>query len=87
MREVEQILAEHGATRGPEPDSDSLVHLRLLTVDLPELQEVNTEAIAKDKVLLASQLAGGPCLVEAISSKPQNSGVTDGDREKEKETS
>jgi len=67
VREVEQILAEHGATRGPEPDSDSLVHLQLLTVDLPELQEVNTEAIAKDKVLLASQLAGGPCLVEDTS--------------------
>lgn len=66
VREIEHILARHGATRGPDPET-SLVKLRLLSVDLPELQEVNTAAIAKNKVLLASQLANGPCLVEDTS--------------------
>jgi inosine triphosphate pyrophosphatase len=47
----------------------SLVALRVLTVDLPEIQEVDTIAIAKDKVILASQLAGGPCVVEDTSLK------------------
>jgi inosine triphosphate pyrophosphatase len=55
--------AAHGATRGPNP-ANSLVDLQVLTVDLPEIQEVDTMAIAKDKALLAAQLANGPCLVE-----------------------
>jgi Ham1 family len=41
--------------------------LTLLDVDLPELQEVDTLAIAKNKALLAAQLANGPCLVEDTS--------------------
>jgi inosine triphosphate pyrophosphatase len=43
------------------------VDLRILAVDLPELQEVDTAAIAKNKALLAAQLANGPCLVEDTS--------------------
>jgi inosine triphosphate pyrophosphatase len=61
--EVNNILAAHGATRGPD-HAHSLVDLQVLTVDLPEIQEVDTMAIAKDKALLAAQLANGPCLVE-----------------------
>jgi inosine triphosphate pyrophosphatase len=45
----------------------SLVNLRVINVDLPEIQEVNTEAIAKEKALLGAQLAGGPCVVEDTS--------------------
>jgi hypothetical protein len=67
-KEMNRILADHGATRGPTPES-SLVHLNVLNVDLPEIQEVDTIAIAKDKVLLATQLANGPCLVEDTSLK------------------
>lgn len=63
---MNKILAEHGATRGPTPET-SLVDLVVLTVDLPEIQEVDTVAIAKDKALLAAQLAGGPCVVEDTS--------------------
>jgi inosine triphosphate pyrophosphatase len=66
VREVEMILAENGATSSTDPDSD-LVKLRVVNVDLPEIQEVNTEAIAKEKALLGAQLAGGPCLVEDTS--------------------
>lgn len=66
--EVETILNEHGATRGPTPDT-SLVDLRLLNVDLPEIQEINTEAIAKNKAIQAAQLANGPCVVEDTSLK------------------
>ena len=54
------ILAEHGAT-------NSMVQLRVVNVDLPEIQEVNTHGIAKEKALLGAQLAGGPCLVEDTS--------------------
>jgi inosine/xanthosine triphosphate pyrophosphatase family protein len=43
------------------------VRLRVVNVDLPEIQEVNTEGIAKEKVLLAAQLAGGPALIEDTS--------------------
>ncbi len=43
--------------------------LRVIKVDLPEIQEMNTEGIAKDKALLAAQLAGGPCLIEDTSLK------------------
>ncbi|CAB9501911.1 Inosine triphosphate pyrophosphatase [Seminavis robusta] len=47
--------------------NSSFVNLRVITVDLPEIQEVNTEAIAKEKALLGAQLAGGPCVVEDTS--------------------
>ena len=43
--------------------------LRVVNVDLPEIQEVNTEGIAKEKALLAAQLAGGPALIEDTSLK------------------
>ncbi|GAX18199.1 hypothetical protein FisN_25Hh183 [Fistulifera solaris] len=65
-REVKDILAQHGATRGPTPET-SMVDLRMLSVDLPELQEVDTMAIAKNKAIFAAQLANGPCLVEDTS--------------------
>jgi len=65
-REMNKILADHGATRGPDPKT-SLIDLRALKVDLPEIQEVDTEAIAKNKAILAAQLAGGPCVVEDTS--------------------
>lgn len=68
VREVEMILAENGATNGADPGS-GLVDLRVVNVDLPEIQEVSTEAIAKEKALLGAQLAGGPCLVEDTSLK------------------
>lgn len=67
-KEVNIILADHGATRGPD-SGHSLVDLQVLTVDLPEIQESDTMAIAKDKALLAAQLANGPCLVEDTSLK------------------
>lgn len=41
--------------------------LATVDVDLPELQEVDTLAIAKNKALLAAQLVNGPCLVEDTS--------------------
>ena len=63
---MERILAESSATQGEVP-GESFIDLRIVPVDLPELQEVDTIAIAKDKVLLAAQLAGGPCLVEDTS--------------------
>jgi inosine triphosphate pyrophosphatase len=65
-REMNMILAEHGATKGPTPEQ-SMVDIRMLSVDLPEIQEVNTEAIAKEKAMLAAQLANGPCVVEDTS--------------------
>lgn len=65
-REVNLILAEEQATKGPTPES-SLVDLRIVTVDLPEIQEINTEAIAKSKAILAAQLCGGACVVEDTS--------------------
>ena len=52
----------------PSPDPEtSLIKLRILSVDLPELQEVDTVAIAKNKAVLAAQLANGPCVVEDTS--------------------
>jgi inosine triphosphate pyrophosphatase len=63
---MEMILEKHGATKGPDPGT-SFVNLRVICVDLPEIQEVDTEAIAKNKALLAAQLAGGPCLIEDTS--------------------
>ncbi|KAL7559928.1 hypothetical protein ACA910_008252 [Epithemia clementina (nom. ined.)] len=66
VNEVQRILSEHAATRGEIP-GQSMIDLQIVNVDLPELQEVDTIAIAKDKALLAAQLAGGPCLVEDTS--------------------
>lgn len=43
------------------------MNLRVINVDLPEIQEVDTEGIAKEKALLAAQLAGGPALIEDTS--------------------
>lgn len=65
-REMNMILNDHGATKGPCPDT-SLVKLRLLDVDLPEIQEVSTHAIAKNKAIQAAQLSNGPCVVEDTS--------------------
>ena len=45
-REMNRILADHGATKGPTPET-SLVDLNVLNVDLPEIQEVDTIAIGK----------------------------------------
>lgn len=64
--EMNKILAEHGATRGPD-EKTSLVDINILKVDLPEIQEMNTEAIAKNKAIQGAQLAGGPCVVEDSS--------------------
>lgn len=64
--ELNLILAEEQATRGPNPET-SLVDLKIVNVDLPEIQEVNTEAIAKNKAILGAQLVGGPCVVEDTS--------------------
>jgi hypothetical protein len=68
VNEMNMILADHGATKGPTP-STSLVNLRILNVDLPEIQEVNTMAIASEKARLGAQLANGPCVVEDTSLK------------------
>jgi len=65
-KEAQMILSEHGATRGSNGE-EGLVDLRVLKVDLPEIQEESTEAIAKEKAMLGAQLAGGPCLVEDTS--------------------
>jgi len=64
--EVNRILADHGATCGPDREHP-LVELNVVDVDLPEIQEVDTIAIAKDKVILGAQLVNGPCLVEDTS--------------------
>ena len=53
--EMNLILQEHGAIQ----QETSLVSLRIVKVDLPEIQEVSTQAIAKEKALLGAQLAGG----------------------------
>jgi len=65
--EVKRILADHGATKGPSPEQPSLVSLTTIDIDLPEIQEVDTTAIAKDKAILAAKLVNGPCLVEDTS--------------------
>jgi len=59
VREIELILSEN--------KMENLVNLRVIQVDLPEIQEVNTEGIAKEKALLAAQLAGGSSLIEDTS--------------------
>jgi inosine triphosphate pyrophosphatase len=68
VKEVEMILSESGTVNLTHPES-SLVSLRVVNVDLPEIQEVNTHGIAKEKALLGAQLANGPCLVEDTSLK------------------
>jgi hypothetical protein len=65
-REMQLILDKHGATRG-EDDTPSLVQLSVVKVDLPEIQEIDTQAIAKQKAIQGAQLAGGPCVVEDTS--------------------
>ena len=64
QREINTILANHGATSA---DGESFVNLRILDVDLPEIQEINTEAVAKNKAIQGAQLAGGACVVEDTS--------------------
>mmetsp|Transcript_40024 Transcript_40024/g.58879 ORF Transcript_40024/g.58879 Transcript_40024/m.58879 type:complete len:277 (-) Transcript_40024:179-1009(-) len=66
-REMQLILEEHGATAAKNEVSPPLVNIRLLKVDLPEIQEVSTEAVAKEKAMLGAQLAGGACVVEDTS--------------------
>jgi inosine triphosphate pyrophosphatase len=67
--ELDMILKECTQDDDNELSSSfsSLVNLRVINVDLPKIQEVNTEAIAKEKALLGAQLAGGPCVVEDTS--------------------
>ncbi len=65
-KELNMILAEEQGTKGPTPEK-SFVDLKIVDVDLPEIQEVNTEAIAKNKAILGAQLANGPCVVEDTS--------------------
>lgn len=65
-KEMNMILAKHMATQGPDTKT-SLVDLKVLNVDLPEIQEVSTEAIAKNKAYQAAQLASGPVVVEDTS--------------------
>ena len=64
QREINTILSKHGATSAA---GESFVNLRILDVDLPEIQEINTEAVAKNKAIQGAQLAGGACVVEDTS--------------------
>lgn len=64
-QEIDLILSNHGATSSDE--KKSFVNLRLLDVDLPEIQEISTQAIAKNKAIQGAQLAGGACVVEDTS--------------------
>jgi len=64
QREINIILSNNAATSA---DGESLVNLRILDVDLPEIQEINTEAVAKNKAIQGAQLAGGACVVEDTS--------------------
>jgi hypothetical protein len=41
--------------------------LTVLSIHLPEIQEVDTLAIAKHKAILAAQLVNGPCFIEDTS--------------------
>ena len=60
IREVNQIVSE----TFPGSPFFELVHL---PVDLPELQADTAAVIPKHKVVLASQLANGPCVCEDTS--------------------
>jgi inosine triphosphate pyrophosphatase len=64
MKEVDYILNDYATTHST---TTSFVTLHALKVDLPEIQEVDTNAIAKNKALLAGQLANMACLVEDTS--------------------
>jgi len=61
LGEKEQLLQQ---CNGSNNEKKSLIDLRLVKVDLPEIQEVDTLAIAKNKAIQGAQLAGGPCVVE-----------------------
>jgi inosine/xanthosine triphosphate pyrophosphatase family protein len=52
-----------------EDDTCALLQLDLTvtSINLPEIQEVDTMAIAKQKAILAAQLVNGPCVVEDTS--------------------
>ena len=52
-----------------EDDTCALLQLDLTVtaINLPEIQEVDTIAIAKQKAILAAQLVNGPCVVEDTS--------------------
>ena len=63
-REMTTILTEKEQLSQHGSSSESLIDLRVVTVDLPEIQEVDTLAIAKNKAIQGAQLAGGPCVVE-----------------------
>jgi len=65
-REIQLMLSEHSTIQDSNSNS-SRVELKVLNVDLPEIQEVNTEGIAKAKAILGAQLAGGACVVEDTS--------------------
>lgn len=61
IREVDEIVSS------TFQDSSPFFDLKHLPVDLPELQADAAAAIPKHKVVLASQLAGGPCVCEDTS--------------------
>lgn len=65
QREINMILSNQNATSAG--GGESFVNLRILDVDLPEIQEINTEAVAKNKAIQGAQLAGGACVVEDTS--------------------
>ena len=65
QREINMILSNQNATSSG--GGESFVNLRILDVDLPEIQEINTEAVAKNKAIQGAQLAGGACVVEDTS--------------------
>jgi inosine triphosphate pyrophosphatase len=77
MKEVDHILNEYAQQQKTHHHFNTNmttmtatligVKLHALKVDLPEIQEVDTMAIAKNKALLAGQLANMPCLVEDTS--------------------
>ena len=54
---------------GDYDDTCALLQLDLTvtSINLPEIQEVDTIAIAKQKAILAAQLVNGPCVVEDTS--------------------
>jgi len=64
QKEINLILSNNAATSNK---GESFIDLRILDVDLPEIQEINTEAVAKNKAIQGAQLAGGACVVEDTS--------------------
>jgi len=79
-KEMRRILGDHGALTdeectnwyaedggGDDSSSCCLFNLQTLNVDLPEIQEVDTLAIAKNKAIQGAFLSGGPCVVEDTS--------------------